>query len=329
MRRRRRRAEPPRSHRGPGGRARRVAARRMPTRCRCPGRRSKARSPTAAPRPRRPIGEPLWELGLGVAGVRFPDYRGSDQSSTYALPLPYVAYRGRFLRADRDGARAILFAGKRVDVDISLSASVPTRSKDNDARAAACPTCRAPSRSARTSTSSSGSRATAGSKLDLRLPVREAITLETSPRAIGVTFSPNLNLDVRGFAGGWNLGLLAGPLFADRRHHEHFYGVAPEFATADAAGLRARPAATPAGARSPPSRAASATSGSAASSATTTCTARRSRQPAGARSDRASPPASASHGSSRPRASACRARIERRRRAPPAGAAGIGCCSPA
>ncbi|MDQ6640227.1 MAG: hypothetical protein M3Z15_11290, partial [Pseudomonadota bacterium] len=24
------------------------------------------------------VGEPLWELGIGVAAVRFPDYRGSD-----------------------------------------------------------------------------------------------------------------------------------------------------------------------------------------------------------------------------------------------------------
>ena len=32
--------------------------------------------------------------------------------------------------------------------------------------------------------------------------------------------------------GKGNLGLLAGPLFADRSYHQYFYGVAPEFATA-------------------------------------------------------------------------------------------------
>jgi outer membrane protein len=31
---------------------------------------------------------------------------------------------------------------------------------------------------------------------------------------------------------GWNLGLLAGPLFADRRYNNYFYSVAPQFATA-------------------------------------------------------------------------------------------------
>ena len=79
-------------------------------------------------------GEPLWELGFGAAAVRFPDYRGSDQTRNDLVPLPFVAYRGRFLRADRDGARAILFAGRRVVVDVSLSASVPSKSKDNAAR---------------------------------------------------------------------------------------------------------------------------------------------------------------------------------------------------
>ena len=188
-------------------------------------KKSDAKVATAA------VGEPLWELGLGVAAVRFPDYRGSDQSSTYALPLPFVAYRGRFLRADRDGARAILFADRRVVVDMSLSASVPTKSNHSDAR--------------------QGMPDLAGTfevgpnvnvelwqfddrccKLDLRLPLRETITLQTAPKAIGVTFSPSLNLDVRGFAGRWNLGLLAGPLYADRRYHGYFYTVAPEFATA-------------------------------------------------------------------------------------------------
>ncbi len=176
-------------------------------------------------------GDPLWEIGLGAAAVRFPDYRGSDESSTHVLPLPFIAYRGRFLRADRDGARAILFAGKRVLVDVSLSASVPSKSKDNDARHG-MPDLNGTFEIGPNLNVELWESGDKKFKIDLRLPVREAITLERSPKAIGVTFSPNLNLDVRRFAGAWNLGLLAGPLFADRRYHEHFYGVAPEFATA-------------------------------------------------------------------------------------------------
>ncbi|MEO6361865.1 MAG: MipA/OmpV family protein [Caldimonas sp.] len=182
--------------------------------------------------------EPLWEIGLGAAAVRFADYRGSDHSRVYALPLPFVAYRGRFLRADRDGARAILFAGRRVEVDVSLSASVPTRSKSNEARQG-MPDLPGTFEIGPNLNVELWQSADRQFKLDLRLPLREAITLQTSPKAIGITFSPNVNLDVRRFAGSWNLGMLAGPLFADRHYHEHFYGVAPEFATASRPAYRA------------------------------------------------------------------------------------------
>ena len=177
------------------------------------------------------VGEPLWDLGLGIAAVRFPDYRGSDQTSAYALPLPFVAYRGRFLRADRDGARAILFAGKRLTVDVSLSASVPTRSQNNEARRG-MPDLPGTFEIGPNLNVELWQSADRRMKLDLRLPLREAITLQASPRSVGTTFSPNLNLDLRGFVRPWNIGLLAGPLFADRRYHEHFYGVAPAYATA-------------------------------------------------------------------------------------------------
>ena len=192
------------------------------------GRVRKAGDP---PAPAGATSEPLWELGIGIAAVHFPDYRGSDQSGTYALPLPFVAYRGRFLRADRNGARAILFAGTRVLVDVSLSASVPTRSKNNEARQG-MPDLAGTFEIGPNLNVELWQSADRRLKLDLRLPLRQAITLQSHPRGAGITFSPNLNLDVRQVAGSWNLGLLAGPLFADRRQHRYFYGVAPEFATA-------------------------------------------------------------------------------------------------
>ena len=73
-------------------------------------------------------------------------------------------------------------------------------------------------------------------KLDLRMPVRAtaAVTVEASPKVIGWTFTPRLALDIKDPLGfnGWNLGLLSGPLFADRRYHAYFYTVAPQYATA-------------------------------------------------------------------------------------------------
>ena len=182
--------------------------------------------------------KPLWELGLGVAGLRLPDYRGSDQSRSYLLPLPYIVYRGTWLKADRDGARALLFDTQRVKVDVSVAASTPTRSRDNAAREGM------PNLAAVGEIGPNLNLTLAHSienrwRLDLRLPLRAAVTLQRSPDFIGTTFSPHLNLDLAGVAGGWNLGLLTGPLFADRKYHEHFYGVDAAYATPERAAYRA------------------------------------------------------------------------------------------
>ncbi|KQP11860.1 MipA/OmpV family protein [Pseudorhodoferax sp. Leaf267] len=174
---------------------------------------------------------PLWELGVGVAGLRLPDYRGADQSRNYLLPLPYIVYRGSWFKADRDGARAVLVDSERIKMDVSLAASAPARSKDNDAR-----------RGMRNlkglaeigpNLNLELARSVPGRwKVDLRLPVRAAFTLEKSPRFVGTTFSPHLNLDLAGVAGNWNVGMLTGPVFGDSRYHRHFYGVGAADATA-------------------------------------------------------------------------------------------------
>lgn len=182
---------------------------------------------------------PLWELGLGVGALRLPDYRGADQGRNYLLPLPYIVYRGEWLKADRDGARAVLLDTPRVKFDLSLAASPPTRSKDNDAR-----------RGMRNlkGLAEIGPNLNLGLarsegerwKLDLRLPVRAAFTLEKSPRFAGTTFSPHLNLDVAKVAGGWNLGMLTGPVFGDRKNHAYVYGVGAADATASRPAYEAR-----------------------------------------------------------------------------------------
>ncbi len=175
---------------------------------------------------------PLWELGLGIAGLRLPNYRGSDQAHAYLLPVPYVVYRGSFLRADRDGARAILLDAQRLKVDLSVAGSVPSRSSGNTAREGM------PNLPGTFEIGPNVNYTLFGSieskvKLDLRLPVRAAISAQRSPQLVGVTFSPNLNLDLGGLAGGWNVGLLGGPLFANRKYHAHYYSVDPQYARAD------------------------------------------------------------------------------------------------
>jgi outer membrane scaffolding protein for murein synthesis (MipA/OmpV family) len=185
------------------------------------------------------VPRPLWELGVGVAGLRVSDYRGSDHKSNYVLPLPYFVYRGAWLQAGRDGARAMLFEQGRVKVDLSLGASTPTHSKDDPARVG-MPNLSATGEIGPNLNITLASSTSKHYRLDLRLPVRAAFTIERSPRSIGATFSPNLNLDLGGVAPGWNLGMQTGPVFADRRYHSYIYGVDPQYATSTRPAYQAR-----------------------------------------------------------------------------------------
>ncbi|MBL8325540.1 MAG: MipA/OmpV family protein [Rubrivivax sp.] len=169
----------------------------------------------------------LWELGAGATLLRMPHYRGADQSRTWVLPIPYAVYRGEVLRADREGARAVLLDRGRVEFDLSVAASAPTRDGENRARAGM---------PALEPTVEFGPNL----KLDLarhgdlravlHVPVRAAFALGTTWRHAGWAASPHLALD--GIAGGWDLGLRAGALWGDRRLHGLFYGVDPLYATA-------------------------------------------------------------------------------------------------
>jgi MipA family protein len=185
--------------------------------------------------------KPLWEAGLGIGAVSFPDYRGSDEINAYPVPLPYFVYRGKFLKADREGVRGELFDRRYLELSLSMHATVPVSSDDNDARAGMTnlrPTLEfGPSLEAHLWRS-----ADEAIKLDLVLPVRLPLTVEGSPQTLGWNFSPRLNIDVANVAGlpGWNFGAGAGPLFGADRFHQYFYSVAPRFATEQRPAYEAR-----------------------------------------------------------------------------------------
>jgi outer membrane scaffolding protein for murein synthesis (MipA/OmpV family) len=177
--------------------------------------------------------EPLWEAGIGFTVLHFPDYRGSDQSSSYVLPAPYFVYRGEVFKADRHGLRGVFFRTERVALNLSLGASLPVHSSENRAREG-MPDLKLAIEAGPSLEVNLWRAADRRSALDLRLPVRGAMTVSADPRYIGLQFFPHINLDVHDPAGanGWRLGMLAGPVFTDSRYNRHFYSVPREFATA-------------------------------------------------------------------------------------------------
>ena len=139
--------------------------------------------------------EPLWEAGIGVAALHFPDYRGSSESRNYLLPSPYIVYRGDFFKADRYGLRGVFFSNDRVDLNLSLGASLPVRSGESQAREGMPdlkPSIEIGPSLAVTLWRSLDERV----KVAARLPLRGALTLESSPRFIGGQLFPHVNVDI-------------------------------------------------------------------------------------------------------------------------------------
>ncbi|WP_157268097.1 MipA/OmpV family protein [Azohydromonas aeria] len=191
----------------------------------------------AAATPAALAAPPLWELGAGATVLHLPHYRGSDQTHTWTLPLPYAVYRGHVLRADREGARAVLLQTDRLDVDLSLAGTPPTRSSDNTARRgmADLPTI------VELGPLVSWTAARGDDwKLDLRLPVRAALGLGSEGGFKGWVATPQLRLSLPE-AGGWRVGLTAALTAQDRRYNEVFYKVSADEALPD------RPAYQPGG----------------------------------------------------------------------------------
>jgi outer membrane scaffolding protein for murein synthesis (MipA/OmpV family) len=176
---------------------------------------------------------PLWEAGAGFGVLSFPDYRGSDQSRTRAIPVPYLIYRGEIFKADRDGVRGKLFDSERLELNVSAGASFPVSSSDNKARRGMAdlkPTVELGPALDINLWRTTDRRY----KLDLRLPARAGSTVESSPKSVGWVFAPRVNLDIADIPGlpGWNLGMLAGPMYGDRRNHAYYYSVSTQDATA-------------------------------------------------------------------------------------------------
>lgn len=175
---------------------------------------------------------PLWEAGIGFAGLSLPDYRGSDQQRFYVLPLPYLIYRGDVLRLDNKGLSGLLFHSDRVRLNISVDAWLSAKSANNTARSGMPDLDPAvqlgPALEICLFKDTNSERV-----VQLRLPVRAVIATDLSRwNGIGFVVNPQLTFDWRniGPGKGWNFGLAVGPLFATEQYHDYYYEVAPQFA---------------------------------------------------------------------------------------------------
>jgi MipA family protein len=189
----------------------------------------------ADPQPERtPLLKPLWEVGIFNFVSSIPDYRGADESTIYAFPLPYLIYRGKHVRATREGVRGIFYQNRFVETSISASGNPPVN-KDNKARAGM------PDLDAIGELGPSIKWFFSG-----RDPL-DKLYLQVSARAAAsLGFHPGPEMAYQGVAGDldavyynqsrlMDLGIryrfTAGLSFGDAGYHRYFYEVAPSYAT--------------------------------------------------------------------------------------------------
>jgi outer membrane scaffolding protein for murein synthesis (MipA/OmpV family) len=182
--------------------------------------------------------KPVWEAGLGVGVMSFPEYRGSARQRSLVLPTPYLVYRGQTLRTDRSGLHGRLFDTNRVELNLSFSASLPVESSNHGARRG-MPDLQPTVEFGPSLIVHLWRNEPRGMWLDARLPVRAAYTVRGGVDYAGLVFSPALNFNARLGRSGWNLGLMSGPAFANTRQHNYFYEVKPRYATFDRPAYRA------------------------------------------------------------------------------------------
>lgn len=172
---------------------------------------------------------PLWEIGIGVAAWRLPDYRGSDESRFYTLPFPYPIYRGEIFSAQGTTLSGLLFESDRLRFDLSLSGSLPVNSEDNEAR------------EGMPDLDFTGEIGPSlewmiferrSSSLWVKLPLRGIFTAPDLTY-IGLKFAPYLDYDwASSILPGWRMSLRLGQIFGTERYHDYFYEVEPQFARA-------------------------------------------------------------------------------------------------
>lgn len=174
--------------------------------------------------------KPLWEIGAGIGALSMPDYLGSDHQQRHLLPIPYLVYRGDFLKVDRDKIRGLLYQGERSEWDISVNAATPVKSNDSLARAGMQdldPTVEiGPQWSYKLRDD--------WLKATLRLPVRKVLAIDfPDAKDVGWVFTPTLALDRDDHPWpGWHASISTGPVFGSRDYHAYYYTVGNADATA-------------------------------------------------------------------------------------------------
>lgn len=173
---------------------------------------------------------PEIEVGVGLVTQTSADYRGATSYKTQGLPLPYLLYRGKFLKADRDGVRGDLVVQPWYELSMSVGAALSGGADHSAIREGM------PALDSSVEFGPSLNFNLSGPHMDegwiLRIPARAGLTFSSRGLGfIGYVFDPNVAWRQPDLVAGWEGTITFGAMWADRKNHQYYYSVAPEHAT--------------------------------------------------------------------------------------------------
>ncbi|EWY41912.1 membrane protein [Skermanella stibiiresistens SB22] len=178
-------------------------------------------------------GKPLFEIGIGGGVGYVPDYPAADENHLRGAALPYVVYRGDFLRADRDGVQGRIYRSDRVTFEVSLEGALGSSADDNDARQG-MPDIDLLGEIGPALKINLRKDAIANERIDVTVPVRGVFSTDFSDiQYRGLVFAPDI-----AYARGGLLDrdarfrISAGPIFATSHLMDYYYQVDPRYVRA-------------------------------------------------------------------------------------------------
>lgn len=181
---------------------------------------------------------PLWEAGLLGLAITQPAYPGSEERVSRLLGLPFLIYRGKYLRAERGNVGLRALKTPRTELDLGFAATLGSPSSDI---------------AARHGMANLGTLIEFGPRLKVNLgdlsdirrdsrfqfPLRQVIDVSHGFALRGATFEPQWIRDTR-LPGHWLVSTELGMLFGDTTLADTFYGVSPGDATPTRSSYTAR-----------------------------------------------------------------------------------------
>lgn len=172
--------------------------------------------------------QPLWELGAGALAVSQQAYPGASQRVGRGLVFPYLIYRGKIFRSDRDGLGLVAIRTQEIEVDVGFAGAFGSNSNDI---------------AVRRGMPDLGTLVEFGPRLKWNLgagPANGRVRADVALRGVfdlsdgfsnkGISFEPKLIYERA--SGPWRYSTSAGLIMANQKLADTFYGVAPAYATA-------------------------------------------------------------------------------------------------